>query len=103
MKKSIKKSKEKFGNMKKPPYLCGRNQTTNTPKGKKKISLTKKYKAMKQIVTDNAELLEVLTANGINILCSDDMKMMITDTDAIRIDAIVAEKAPAAFADYVIC
>ena len=58
---------------------------------------------MKQIITDNAELLEVLTSNGINIIRSDDMKMMITDADAIRIDAIVAEKAPAAFADYVIC
>ena len=63
----------------------------------------KNYKAMKQIVIDNAELLEVLEANGINIICSDDMRMMITDTDAIRIDTIVAEKAPAAFADYVIC
>ena len=58
---------------------------------------------MKQIITDNNELLEVLTANGINIICSDDMQMMVTDADAIRIDAIVAEKAPAAFADYVIC
>ena len=58
---------------------------------------------MKQIITDNAELLEVLTSNGINITCSDDMQMMITDTDAIRIDAIVADKAPAACADYVIC
>ena len=58
---------------------------------------------MKQIITDNAELLEVLEANGINIICNDNMEMMITDADAIRIDAIVAEKAPAAFADYVIC
>ena len=58
---------------------------------------------MKQIITDNTELLEVLTANGINIICSDDMKMMVTDADAIRSDAIVTEKAPAAFADYVIC
>ena len=57
---------------------------------------------MKEIITDNAELLEVLTANGINIICSDDMKMLVTDADAIHIDAIVAEKAPAAFADYVI-
>ena len=57
---------------------------------------------MKEIVTDNAELLEVLEANGINIICSDDMRMMITDTDAMLIDAIVAEKAPAAFADYII-
>ena len=58
---------------------------------------------MKQIVTDNTELLEVLEANGINIICSDDMKMMVTDTDAACIDEIVTEKAPAAFADYVIC
>ena len=57
---------------------------------------------MKQIITENAELLEELTANGINIICNDEMQMMITDTDAPRIDAIVAEKAPAAFADYVI-
>ena len=58
---------------------------------------------MKEILTDNAELLEVLEANGINIICSDDMRMMVTDTDAMRIDAIVAEQAPAAFADYIIC
>ena len=58
---------------------------------------------MKQIVTDNTELLEVLAANGISIICSDDMRMMVTYKDATRIDAIVAEKAPAAFADYVIC
>lgn len=58
---------------------------------------------MKEIVTDNSELLEVLEAAGINIICSDDMKMMVTDTDAMRIDAIVAEQAPAAFADYIIC
>lgn len=58
---------------------------------------------MKEIVTDNSELLEVLEANGINIICSDDMRMLVTDTDATRIDAIVADKAPAAFADYIIC
>lgn len=58
---------------------------------------------MKEIVTDNSELLEVLVDNGINIICSDDMQMMVSDTDATRIAAIVAEKAPAAHADYVIC
>ena len=71
--------------------------------GEKENTNNKNNKAMKQIITDNAELLEVLEANGINIICSDDMKMMVTDADAMRIDAIVAEKAPAAFADYVIC
>ena len=34
--KKYKKSLKKFGNVKKPPYLCSRNRTTNTPKGKKK-------------------------------------------------------------------
>ena len=71
--------------------------------GEKENTNNKNNKAMKQIITDNTELLEVLTANGINIICSDDMRMMVTDTDAARIDAIVSEKAPAAFADYVIC
>ena len=66
------------------------------------VAVIKNQTTMKQIITDNAELLEVLTANGINIICNDNMEMMITDTDATRIDAIVAEKAPAAFADYVI-
>ena len=70
--------------------------------GEKENTNNKNNKAMKQIVTDNTELLEVLTSNGINIICSDDMKMLVTDADAIRIDAIVTEKAPAAFADYVI-
>lgn len=70
--------------------------------GEKENTKSKNDKAMKEIVTDNAELLEVLEANGINIICNDDMRMMVTDTDAKRIDAIVAEKAPAAFADYVI-
>ena len=28
--KKYKKVKKKFGNMKKPPYLCNRNQTTKT-------------------------------------------------------------------------
>lgn len=58
---------------------------------------------MKEIVTDNTEILEVLVSNGINIICDDNMQMMVTDTDAARIDAIVIEKAPAAFADYIIC
>ena len=75
----------------------------NTKKGCIFVAVIKNQTTMKEIITDNAELLEVLEANGINIICSDDMEMMITDADAIRIDAIVTEKAPAAFADYVIC
>ena len=88
MKKKYKKSQKKF---------------VNTKKGCNFVAIIKNQTTMKQIITENAELLEVLEANGINIICSDDMKMLITDADAIRIDAIVEEKAPAAFADYVIC
>ena len=88
MKKKYKKSQKKF---------------VNTKKGCNFVAVIKNQTTMKEIITDNTELLEVLTSNGINIICSDDMKMLVTDTDAIRIDAIVAEKAPAAFADYVIC
>ena len=57
---------------------------------------------MKTIYTENSELLEVLAANGINIICNDQMEMVISDIDAIRIDEIVAKCAPAAFADYVV-
>lgn len=57
---------------------------------------------MKKIITDNKELLEVLTDNGINITCSDSMAMLITDEDAARIDALVEEIAPAAEYDYTI-
>ena len=57
---------------------------------------------MKTIYTENSELLDVLAANGINIICNDRMDMVISDIDAIRIDEIVAKYAPAAFADYVV-
>ena len=57
---------------------------------------------MKTIYTENSELLEVLAANGINIICNDQMEMVVSDIDAIMIDKIVAEYAPASFADYVV-
>ena len=57
---------------------------------------------MKTIYTENSELIEVLAANGINIICNDQMEMVISDIDAIRIDGIVSKCAPAAFADYVV-
>ena len=57
---------------------------------------------MKTIYTDNSKLLEVLVANGINITCNDKMEMVVSNTDAIKIDAIVARYAPAAFSDYMV-
>ena len=57
---------------------------------------------MKTIYTDNSKLLEILVANGINITCNDKMEMIVSDADAIKIDAIVAKYAPAPFSDYVV-
>ena len=57
---------------------------------------------MKTIYTDNSKLIEGLVANGINITCNKQMEMAVSDEDAIKIDAIVARYAPAAFSDYVV-
>ena len=57
---------------------------------------------MKTIYTDNSKLIEVLVANGINITCNKQMEMAVSDEDAIKIDAIVAKYAPAAFSDYMV-
>lgn len=55
---------------------------------------------MKAIYTDNNALLEILAANGINIICDDDMTMILSDEDAERVCDIVNEFAPAAIYDY---
>ena len=57
---------------------------------------------MKTIYTDNSKLIEVLVANGINVTCNKQMEMVVSDEDAIKIDAIVTRYAPAAFSDYVV-
>ena len=57
---------------------------------------------MKTIYTDNSKLLEILVANGINITCNDKMEMVVSNSDAIKIDAIVAKYAPSAFSDYMV-
>ena len=57
---------------------------------------------MKQIITNNAELLEVLAENGINIICDDQMRMTLSDEDAARVETLVEQFAPAAYCDYTI-
>lgn len=57
---------------------------------------------MKQIITSNSELLEVLAENGINIICDDQMRMTLSDENAERVDEVVKEFAPAAYMDYTI-
>lgn len=57
---------------------------------------------MKQIISNNSELLEVLAENGINITCNEQMQMVVSDDDAKKIESIVNEIAPAAAYDYTI-
>ena len=57
---------------------------------------------MKTIYTDNSKLLEILVANGIDVTCNEQMEMVVSDTDAIQIDPIVAKYAPAAFSEYMV-
>ena len=57
---------------------------------------------MKQIITNNTELLEVLVENGINIVCDDQMRMILSDEDAERLDKMIEEFAPAAACDYTV-
>ena len=63
----------------------------------------KKNKAiMKRITTNNSELLDVLVENGIEIVCNENMEMVVSDEDADKIQDIVSIYAPAASDDYVI-
>ena len=63
----------------------------------------KKNKAlMKRLTTNNSELLEVLVENGIEIVCNENMEMVVSDEDADKIQDIVSIYAPAASDDYVI-
>lgn len=58
---------------------------------------------MKQIITNNTELLEVLSQNGIEIMCDEEMRMILTDEAVMKLNDIVKEVAPAAIYDYSIC
>ena len=59
-------------------------------------------KNMKQIISNNNELLEELAENGINITCNEQMQMVVSDDDAKKIESIVNEIAPDAAYDYTI-
>jgi len=57
---------------------------------------------MKTLYTDNSALIELLTNNGISIICNEQMEMTISDEDAERIPTMIEELAPAAISDYTI-
>lgn len=47
-------------------------------------------------------MLRKTDKNGINLICNEDMEIIISDEDADRIPAIVAEFTPCATMDYTI-
>ena len=55
---------------------------------------------MKTLHTDNKALLELLSEQGVSLVCDERMEIIVTDEDAERIPSIVAELAPAASGDY---
>lgn len=57
---------------------------------------------MKKIITSNDTLLEILTENGINLECDENMDIVIPDEDARKVADIIEEYAPAAEFDYMI-
>lgn len=57
---------------------------------------------MKQFITDNDELLELLQKKGVNIICDENMRMTISDEDAEKVGPIASEFGPGALNDYLI-
>lgn len=57
---------------------------------------------MKTLYCTNSELLDILVANGINLVCNENMQIVVSEEDANKIETIVEELAPAALQDYVI-
>ncbi len=54
------------------------------------------------LYTKNQELLDILADNGISMVCNDNMDIVISEDDAMRIESIVSELAPFASGDYAI-
>ena len=57
---------------------------------------------MKTLYCENSELLEILENNGIEMICNENMEIVISDEDAMRIATIVEDFAPFASGDYAI-
>lgn len=55
---------------------------------------------MKRFYTENQALMELLSEQGVSLVCDERMEIVVTDEDAERIRSIVAEFAPAAEGDY---
>ena len=55
---------------------------------------------MKKIWFNNPALADLLADNGINLICNENMEIVVTEEDAERIPKIIEEHAPYANADY---
>ena len=55
---------------------------------------------MKKFWSDNEALIELLIEHEINLIFNENLDIVVSDEDAARIPAIVAEYAPAAEYDY---
>ena len=60
------------------------------------------HKVMKTFYTSNSDLMELLTENGFNLICDEQMRVIISNKDAEKIPAFVEEFAPSARMDYTI-
>ena len=57
---------------------------------------------MYQIITSNPELIAILCDNGLNVMCDEKMRMVMSKEDALKVLNLVKSVAPAALYDYVI-
>lgn len=58
------------------------------------------FKNARKYEKDNDKLLDILTDNGINLQCDENMNIVISDEDARKVEDIVEKDAPAAEFDY---
>lgn len=57
---------------------------------------------MKKVITNNQELLDVLTQHNVTLICSEQMDILINDNQEQEIMDIVQQYAPAAAGDIYI-
>lgn len=55
---------------------------------------------MKRIWFNNPALVELLADNGINLICNEQMDIVVADEDIERINSLIQELAPTAVEDY---
>lgn len=67
---------------------------------KTNVELCEKLRDMKKIWFNNPALADLLADNGINLICNENMEIVITEEDAERIPNIIEELALYAKEDF---